>query len=168
MTIPLVVTKKEVRRSTSHIMVTARYSNQQESKSRKNSCQAQPTEHRKLIGVKTMSLGTKYKFFCLECCHYFITLITSYREDCLMCFPSNKVAKRDTKRFPSYQRVTRRQVMRHFTSNGTDQYQNGLSNFLIAYREQPRSTRIIVAYPGPAFSATKRTNHAPIRFDQQV
>ena len=26
------------------------------------------------------------------------------------------------------------------------------------YREQPRSTRIVVAYPRPAFSATKRTN----------
>ena len=30
-------------------------------------------EHRKLIGVKTMSLGTKYSFYChsLECCQYF-------------------------------------------------------------------------------------------------
>ena len=26
------------------------------------------------------------------------------------------------------------------------------------YREQPRSTRIVVAYPRPAFSATNRTN----------
>ena len=31
----------------------------------------------------------------------------------------------------------------HFTSNGTDQCQNGSSNLLIAYREQPRSTRIL-------------------------
>ena len=36
------------------------------------------------------------------------------------------------------------------------------------YREQPRSTRIVVAYPRPAFSATKRTNYAPISFDQQL
>ena len=36
------------------------------------------------------------------------------------------------------------------------------------YREQLRSTRIVVAYPRPAFSATKRTNYAPTSFDQQV
>ena len=57
--------------------------------------------------------------------------------------------------------------MRHFTTIGTDQCRNGSSNFLIPYREQPRSTRIVVAYPRPAFSATKRTNNAPINFDQQ-
>ena len=54
------------------------------------------------------------------------------------------------------------------TSNGTDQCQNGSSNLLNPYREQPRSTRIVVAYPRQAFSATKRTNYAPISFDQQV
>ena len=31
-----------------------------------------------------------------------------------------------------------------------------------------RSTRIVVAYPRPALSATKPTNHAPISFDQQA
>ena len=30
--------------------------------------------------------------------------------------------------------------------------------FFTPYREQPRSTRIVVAYPRPAFSATNRTN----------
>ena len=55
-----------------------------------------------------------------------------------------------------------------YASNGTDQYQNGSSNLLNPYREQPRSTRIVVAYPRPAFSATKRTNYAPTSFDQQV
>ena len=54
------------------------------------------------------------------------------------------------------------------TSNGTDQYQNDSSNLLTPYRKEPRSTRIVVAYPRPAFSATKRTNNAPISFDQQV
>ena len=34
---------------------------------------------------------------------------------------------------------------------------SGSSNFLTPYREQPRSTRIVVAYPRPAFSATKQT-----------
>ena len=56
--------------------------------------------------------------------------------------------------------------MRHFTSNGTDQCRNGSSNLLTPYREQPRSTRNIVADLRPAFSATKRTNYAPISFDQ--
>ena len=54
------------------------------------------------------------------------------------------------------------------TSNGTDQYQNGSSNLFTPYREQPRSTRIVVAYPRPAFSATNRTNCAPTSFDRQV
>ena len=54
------------------------------------------------------------------------------------------------------------------SSNGTDQYQNGSSNLLTPYREQPRSTRIVVASPRPAFSATNRTNCAPTSFDQQV
>ena len=53
------------------------------------------------------------------------------------------------------------------TSNGTDQYQNGTSNLLIPYREQPRSTRNVVAYPRPAFLAKKRKNCAPTSFDQQ-
>ena len=36
------------------------------------------------------------------------------------------------------------------------------------YRAQPRSTRIVVAYPRPAFSATNRTNYVPTSFDQQI
>ena len=28
-------------------------------------------EHRKLIGIETIFLGTNYSFFCLECCQYF-------------------------------------------------------------------------------------------------
>ena len=54
------------------------------------------------------------------------------------------------------------------TSNGTDQYQNGSSNLLTPYREQPRSTRNVAAYPRPAFSAKQRKNYAPTSFDQQV
>ena len=48
------------------------------------------------------------------------------------------------------------------------QYQNGPSNLLTPYQEQPRSTRNVVAYPRPAFSATNRTNCAPTSFDQQI
>ena len=58
-------------------------------------------EHRKLIGVETMSLGTNCSFYCL-------------------------IIKSNSKSIYSYRRVTRRQVMRHFTSNGIDQCQNGL------------------------------------------
>ena len=36
--------------------------------------------------------------------------------------------------------------------------QNGSSNILTPYREQPRSTRIVIAYPRPAFSAKNRNN----------
>ena len=32
------------------------------------------------------------------------------------------------------------------------------TSFITPYREQPRSTRIVVAYPRPAFSAINRTN----------
>ena len=36
------------------------------------------------------------------------------------------------------------------------------------HREQPRSIRIVVAYPRPAFSTTQRTHHAPIIFYRQA
>ena len=73
-----------------------------------------------------------------------------------------KLIKREVFQFYcSSGRVTR-QVMRHFTRNGTDHCQNGSSNLLTPYRQQSRSTRIVVAYPRPAFSAIKRINHAPI------
>ena len=48
----------------------------------------------------------------------------------------------------------------------TNQCQNGSSNRLTPNRERPRLTHIFVAYPRPAFSATKRTNHAPISFNK--
>ena len=156
---------KEVRRSTGHIMVTTRHSNQKGSESRQN---LSSREHRKLIGVKTVSFRTNYSFNCLEYCHYFRIWITSYRKDCLMWSPSNEVIKSDPPSFSGSQRVTQRQVMRRFTSNGTDQCQNGSSNLLTPYRKQPRSTRIVVAYTRPAFSATKRINYAPISYDQQA
>ena len=51
-------------------------------------------EHRKLIGVKMISLGTNYSFYCLECCPVFQNLNSKLqRRLCLMCYPSNKVIK---------------------------------------------------------------------------
>ena len=85
-----------------------------------------------------------------------------------MCCPIHQSNQKRLQKFSSSRRVTRRQVMRDFIGNGTDQCQNGSSNILIPYREQPRSTPIVVAYPRLAFSATKRTNHAPISFDQHA
>ena len=82
--------------------------------------------------------------------------------------PDQQSHQKLRKRFSSSRRVTRRQAMRHFTGHGTDQCRNGSSDILIPYREQPRSTRIVVAYPRPAFSATKRTNHARTIFDQRA
>ena len=43
--------------------------------------------------------------------------VTSCREDCLVCFLSTKAIKSVSKRFPTYRRVTQRQLvttMRHF------------------------------------------------------
>ena len=71
-------------------------------------------------------------------------------------------------RYSDQQGSKSRQKLCDTTSNGTDQHQNGSSNLLTPYREQPRSTRIVVAYPQPAFSATKRTIYPPISFHQQV
>ena len=58
--------------------------------------------------------------------------------------------------------------MRYLTRNGSNRYQNGSSNLLTPYREQPRRTRIVVSSPRPLLSAAKRTHHAPIRFNQQA
>ena len=73
-----------------------------------------------------------------------------------------------TTRYSNQQGSKSRQKLCDSTSDGTNQCQNDSSNLLTPYREQPRSTQIVVAYPRPAFSATKRANNAPISFDQQV
>ena len=90
-----------------------------------------------------MSLGTNCSFYSIlvwsAASVYSRIFITSYRKYCLMCCPANEAIKSGTKCFlaltiPYYRRVTRRQVMRHFTSNGTDQCRNGSSKLLIPYR----------------------------------
>ena len=52
------------------------------------------------------------------------------------------------------------------TLQATRTRSNGLSNLLIPYREQPRSTRIMFAYTRPAFPVTKQTQYAPISFSR--
>ena len=68
---------------------------QQGFKSRQNSCQVQPTENIKNLSVskRCICLGTEYSFYCLECCQCFRIGIISYRKDCIMCCPTNKVIK---------------------------------------------------------------------------
>ena len=109
---------REIRRSTGHIMVTTRYSNQQGSEIATNPCQVQPPEN-----IGNLSASTRCLFFLpvFQNLNY-----NPYREDCLMCRPGAKVIKNDSKSLPSYRRITRRQVMRHFTRNGTGQCQNAL------------------------------------------
>ena len=110
-----------------------------------------------------MPLGTNYSVYCLDYCQYQATGEMSERAAHLP--NSSKVTQ---KSFRSYRTVTRRQIVRHFTRNSTDQSQNGSSNLFTPYGEQPRSTRIVVAYLRSAFSATKRINHVPISQVSQV
>ena len=85
-------------------MVTTRYSDQQGSKIATKPLPG-PTnrEHRKRIGVKTMSLATNYNsVFTVVWSAAVIYQNLNYklqRRLCLMYCPSNKIIKSDTKRF---------------------------------------------------------------------
>ena len=103
-------------------------------------------QHRKLIGAKTMSLGTKCNFYCCiwSCQYYFRILVTSYREDCLVCCPYNKVIKSDPKTclaLGGLHEDTLCHTLQAMTP--TNQCQNGSSNFLTPYREQPQSIGLL-------------------------
>ena len=52
---------------------------------------------------------------------------------------------------------TRGHFVWSFIRNDTGQGPNSSSSFLPLYREQPRSTRTVIAYPRPALLATKRS-----------
>ena len=75
-----------------------------------------------------------------------------------MFCPYNKFIKSDTKSF-SYTGARYIFSPEGGCSEGLDAFsQNGSSSSLLTpFRHHPRSTRIFVAYPWPAFSATKRT-----------
>ena len=51
---------------------------------------------------------------------------------------------------------SRQKVMRLYKQWHWPMSKRFIKNLLTPYREQPRSTRIVIAYPRPAFSATKR------------
>ena len=98
-------------------------------------------------------------------------IITSYTEGCLVCCPIQQSHQTRCNKFSSssyHRRVTRRQVMRHFTSNDTNVKTSAKPTYSISRATSIDSTRIVVAYPRPAFSATKRANHAPTGFGQQA
>ena len=151
--------------------MTTRYLNQQEIQIATKFLPGSTTrEHRNLIGVKTMPSGTNYSFYChsLVCCQYSLSELQGIQRRPSDVLPMHQSHQSWLTRFSSYRRVTRGQFTRHLTRNGIDQCRNGPSNLLAPYREQPRSTRIVVAYPQLAFSATKRINPVPNSFDQQV
>ena len=50
-------------------------------------------EHRKLIGVKMMSLFGGIQFLLSGVCQFFKIWVATYRKYCLMCCPTNKVIK---------------------------------------------------------------------------
>ena len=150
-------------------MVTTRYSNQHGSKSRQNPCQVQPAENIEslsasrhafeyelqllLFGVQPVVQNLNYK-------------LQRHKQrglsDVQLIRQSNKKILKQNLAIEGYTKTNYATIR----GNDTGQCQNGLSNLLTPYRAQPRSTRIVVAYPRPAFSATKRTNHAPINFDE--
>ena len=92
--------------------------------------------------------------------YYYLLLLyykLLYREDCLMCCPSNKVIKSVSNTFPQLSEDCTE------TSYATlhKEWYPSMSKWFIKppftpYREQPRSTRIVAVHPRPAFSATKQ------------
>ena len=116
-------------------MGTTRYSEQQGSKSQQNPCQVQPTDNIGNLSASRRCLWVRTTVSVWSAASISESELTSYRERLSDVLPINKVIKRD-ETFSSSRRGIRRQVMRHFTGNGTDQCQNGSSNLLTPYREQ--------------------------------
>ena len=124
-------------------------------------------EHPKLIGVEMISLGTNYSFYCLECCQFFIILITSYRVDCMMCCPTNKAMKSDTKSFLALGGLHEDKLGDILQAMAPTNVETVHQASLFHIESNPDRFGLL-AYPRPAFPATKRTSHAPISFDQQA
>ena len=58
-------------------------------------------------------------------------------------------------------------MSKRFIENLLNPYQVPGIQYIIIESNPDRLRLIVVAYPRPALSATKWTNHAPISFDQQ-
>ena len=151
---------------------TTRYSDQQGSKSRQKVMRLSLVATSKTNCTLVLHRAYKVWWLCLKQTACTLVLHRAYKV-CWLCQkqPSDWSALYATTAsdLPALCRFsTGAYNTRHSTSNGTDQYQNGSSNLLTLYREQPRSTRNVVAYSRPAFSAKNRKNYAPTSFDQQV
>ena len=125
-------------------MATARYSNQQGSKSRHKPSPVQPTENIGTYRRQNDVFGYELQFLLSGVLPVFQSLNYKPKRRLPDLLPNQQRPQKLYKFDSSSRRVTRRQVMRHFTGHGTDQCRNGLSNILIPYREQPRSARIVV------------------------
>ena len=149
--------------SKGHIMVTVRYSsNQQKSQSRQNPCQVQSPENIENLFAPRQKLWYELQFLRSGVLAVLQNLTYKLKRR-LSDVPPIHYTRHDwLKTISSYRRFTRRHVVCY--TNGTDQCQNGSSNLLPRYGEQPRPTRIVAVYLRPALSATKRTIHAPNSF----
>ena len=58
-------------RSTGHIMITTRYSNNRDPNRDKTLARSDDSTTYRPISIKTMPLSTNYSFNWLECCQYF-------------------------------------------------------------------------------------------------
>ena len=103
---------------------------------------------------------------CLERYQYLQSIISECElqaAEKIILLPIYQRSLKGLKTFLGRWRVMQRQVVRHFTRNGTDQCQKDSSNTFTPDRAQPRSTRTVVVYLRPALSAiTREKNDAPI------
>ena len=117
MLIPLVVTKKYE----GQLITSTRYSNQQGFKSRQNPCQVQLTEN---VG----NLSTSRRYFWVRITVFTVWSAASILESELQatektfwCAAHPTKSSKVIKTCSSSRRVTLRQIMRRFTSDGIDQ-----------------------------------------------
>ena len=139
-------------------MVTTRYSDKQGFKSRQNPFQVQPTENIGNFSASRRCLCFWYtsysSFSCLECCQHLFQN-RSYKIERILSdvLPIQQVIRSDTmtRSFPAAFGVLREDKLCDTlqTMTPTNQCQNDSSNLLTPYREQPRTTLIVVAYPRP-------------------
>ena len=137
---------KEVRTSTGAIMVTARYSNQQDPNRRRTLARSNQPRTPEICQRQDDIFGYELQSLLSGVLPIFQNLNYKLHKRLSNVLPNQQSHEQKYKNFFSFRRATRRQVMRHFTGNGVDQFRNGSSNLLNPYREQPPSTRIVVAY----------------------
>ena len=169
---------KEVRRSVGHIMVTARDPNQHGSKSRQNPVRSKHPRTSETYPRQDdifMSSCTSYSFYCLMCCPAHLPKSSKHQ----------KLLTSYSKRFLAIGELHEDKLCyatKHFTRNDTDQYHNGSPNLLTPYiytictpyihhiESNPFRLGLLLRDPRLliAFSAIKRTDHAPVNFDKQA